>query len=456
MDETDPTVKKRMVTIDPKDLIGRTFLKDTEDDGQRFRARVVRAIVKDQEDLKTRPEYLKFVCEVPNSDVDEILTYNEILDHIEKDNNDINNDTEQTYKFREITGHQGPLRSTDKDYKGSMYNVLVEWESGEATYEPLDMMAADDPVTCAEYARKHNLLEIPGWKRFKSYAKNTKKLHRMINQAKLHNFRREPFWKFGVLVPRTHKQAIEIDEMNGNTLWQDAEATEKNQLLEYKTFIDLGKGTPAPAGYKKIRCHIIYDVKHDGRRKARIVAGGHLTDPNTESVYSGVVSLRGIRLVVFLAELNSLELWGADVGNAYLEATTKEKVYIIGGPEFGPLEGHTLIIYKALYGLRSSGLCWYQRFSDVLRAVGFTQSKAEPEIWMREKDGTYEYIAVYVDDLLIAAKDAESITNELVSKHKFKLKGVGELTYHLGCNYLCDPDGTLCYGPKKYIDKIMD
>jgi hypothetical protein len=59
---------------------------------------------------------------------------------------------------------------------------------------------------------------------------------------------------------------------------------------------------------------IIYDVKHDGRHKARIVAGGHLTDPNTESVYSGVVSLRGIRLIVFLSELNGLELWGADVG----------------------------------------------------------------------------------------------------------------------------------------------
>jgi Reverse transcriptase (RNA-dependent DNA polymerase) len=109
-------------------------------------------------------------------------------------------------------------------------------------------------------------------------------------------------------------------------------------LIEYKTFVDLGPDGEAPPGYKKIRCHIIYDVKHDGRHKARIIAGGHLTDPNTESVYSGVVSLRGIRLIVFLADLNGLELWGADVGNAYLEAKTKEKVYIVAGPEFGPME----------------------------------------------------------------------------------------------------------------------
>ena len=111
---------------------------------------------------------------------------------------------------------------------------------------------------------------------------------------------------------------------NFNRLWQESEETEMKQLAEYKTFIDKGKGGIPPDGYKKIRCHMVYDVKHDGRHKSRLVAGGHLTDPNTESVYSSVVSLRGIRLVTFLSELNKLELWGTDIGNAYLEATTKE------------------------------------------------------------------------------------------------------------------------------------
>ena len=97
---------------------------------------------------------------------------------------------------------------------------------------------------------------------------------------------------------------------------------------------------------------MVYDVKHDGRHKSRNITGGHLTDPSSESVYLGVVSLRGIRLVTFLSKLNRLELRGADVGNPYLEARTKEKVYIIGGTEFGALEGHTLIIFKALYVLR--------------------------------------------------------------------------------------------------------
>jgi hypothetical protein len=143
-------------------------------------------------------------------------------------------------------------------------------------------------------------------------------LKRMINQAKLKAYRRDLFWKFGVLVSRNHAQAKAVDKANGNTKWQDSEGIEKSQLLEFNTFIGRRKGGVAPNIYKKIRCHMIYDVKYDGRHKAHLVAGGHLTDPNTERVYSGVNSLCGIRLVVFFAELNKLELWGADVGNAYL------------------------------------------------------------------------------------------------------------------------------------------
>ena len=85
------------------------------------------------------------------------------------------------------------------------------------------------------------------------------------------------------------------------------------------------------------------------------MADGHLTKEPNETVYSGVVSLRK---AMFLAELNNLQLWGADVGNAYLQALTKEKLYIGGGHEFEELQGHVLVMHKALYGTRSGGACW--------------------------------------------------------------------------------------------------
>ena len=63
-----------------------------------------------------------------------------------------------------------------------------------------------------------------------------------------------------------------------------------------------------PNGYQKIRVHLIFAVKHDGRHKARLVAGGHLTPDPIESIDSGIVSIRSLRLVIFIAKLNNLEV----------------------------------------------------------------------------------------------------------------------------------------------------
>ena len=71
-------------------------------------------------------------------------------------------------------------------------------------------------------------------------------------------------------------------------------------------------------------------------------------------VYAGVVSLRGFRMCLFLAELNDMTAYATDVGNAYLEAYTSEKVCILATEMFGEQEGNLLIISKALYGLKSS------------------------------------------------------------------------------------------------------
>ena len=67
---------------------------------------------------------------------------------------------QELFRFRVIIGHQGPLTATDPDWKGSKYNVQVEWETGEVTFEPLSAITADDPVTCAAYAKQHDLLAL--------------------------------------------------------------------------------------------------------------------------------------------------------------------------------------------------------------------------------------------------------------------------------------------------------
>jgi hypothetical protein len=194
---------------------------------------------------------------------------------------------------------------------------------------------------------------------------------RMVNQSCIKVTRNAPRYKFGYCIPHNYNEAMQFDLKNGNTLWREATDLEMLQLLEYDTFRDLGhKDTaPPPTGYKKIRTHLVYDCKHDGRHKAWMVADGHITDIPLESVYSGVVSLRGLQIVTFLSELNGLDLWATDISNAYLEAFTMERNYIVAGPEFGQLEGHYLIIVKALYGLHMSGLHWHECFADCVCAM---------------------------------------------------------------------------------------
>jgi hypothetical protein len=87
--------------------------------------------------------------------------------------------------------------------------------------------------------------------------------------------------------------------------------------------------------------------------------------------------------------------------------------------------------------------------------MNFFPSKADPDVWMRDCGTHYEYMCVYVDDLLHISKDPAILFNELTSKYGYKLKGVGPPKYHLGGDYFCDDDGTQAWGAQTYIKKML-
>ena len=110
---------------------------------------------------------------------------------------------------------------------------------------------------------------------------------------------------------------------NKNSKWYDAIKIEMESMLEYKVFKKWDKAIldkhkkvmNPPKGYHRIKVHLVFAVKFDGRHKARLMADGHLTPEPIENIYSGVVSLRNLRLVIFLGKLNHLDLWRTDIGN---------------------------------------------------------------------------------------------------------------------------------------------
>jgi hypothetical protein len=175
---------------------------------------------------------------------EEIMTYNQIMDHIEQLEED-----DTVWRFKRIAGHEGPLTKNHPMWKGSIYNVRVEWKNREITDEPMITLAANDPVTCAIYAKDKNLLDVPGWMRFKSICQQH--MFCMANQAKLRSFRLAPKYKYRIEIPRDYKHAMELDEKHGNTQCVNATSLEMVQL-DYDCFHDQGKGVGIPKGLKKI------------------------------------------------------------------------------------------------------------------------------------------------------------------------------------------------------------
>jgi hypothetical protein len=201
---------------------------------------------------------------VGNGELEELITYNDLSNLIEQQVDDEPNaGPNYLYSFDKVIGHQGPIKPSDPRYKGSSYNVLVQWTSGDETYESLNLMIKDDPITLAVYAKDNNLLDTPGWTQLKHFVRCDKKFQHMLNQTKLQSKHRGVWYKFGVQVPQDWREAVVVDTANGNTLWQDATKTEFAQIDENSTFDGKGVGYKPGADYQKINVHLIFDVKHD-------------------------------------------------------------------------------------------------------------------------------------------------------------------------------------------------
>ena len=157
-----------------------------------------------------------------------------------------------------------------------------------------------------------------------------------------------------------------------------------SQIMDFKTFKPLPKGSKPPSGHTYVPVHLCFDVKSDLRCKVHLVAGGNWTDPPDSDIYSGVVLIDSIRTAFLVAELNGLKVMAADVRNAYLHGYTKEKIYTVAEPKFGELEGKILICIKSLYGLKTFIGKWHKALSKILQLLGFQPSKADPDLWLRD------------------------------------------------------------------------
>ena len=238
-------------------------------------------------------------------------------------------------------------------------------------------------------------------------------------------------------VPMSIAHAQKLDEINGNCLWQDAIELEMNNVAA--VFEILHFNTPIPIGWTQSSGHIIFDVKMDFTRKARWVKDGHRTPQPDQSMFTGVVSRKGVRTALTYAALNGIDVVTADIKNAYLQAPSSEKHDVICGAEFGLEHVRKFaLIRRALYGGKSSGADFWKHLRSCMTHLGFTSCKTDPDIWMQEgkkDDGSayWEHVLLYVDDALCISNKAENVLRNEIGKY-FVIKpgSIGPPKIYLG------------------------
>ena len=181
---------------------------------------------------------------------------------------------------------------------------------------------------------------------------------------------------------------------------------------------------------------MVFELKQDLRRKARLVIQGFRVDPKLLSTRATVVKGISVRLLDVIAHRDGLKTLCGDIGNAFIQATTKEQVWTKCGKEWGKkYAGKKAIIVKSLYGLTTSAHQWRQLFADYLRSLGFKSTRYDRDVWLRKrsaKDG-YDYICTHVDDFKIVAREPAFWLNKI--KEKFLVKSAGPPDYYLGNHF---------------------
>ena len=328
-----------------------------------------------------------------------------------------------------IKGFKGKkhLRKTTKGWE-----LQVLWKDGSTSWVKLKELKESNPYATAQYAKAQDIDREPA---FIWWVKWTLRKGDGIVAAVNRRVQRATH-KYGIKVPRTVDEALKLDKENKNDLWE--KAIKKEMANVHAAFDILEDNENLPVGYSKATCHIIFDVKMDFTRKARYVKDGHKTPDPEGSTYAGVVSRESVRLLLTYAALNDLDVMAADIRNAYLQAPSSEKHYIICGAEFGmENKGKRAIIRRALYGGKVSGRDFRNSLRDCMKMLGFESCLADPDVWMRKakKDNgveVWEYVLLYVDDALSIGPNSEQVLRDIGKYFQLKEESVGPPDIYLG------------------------
>ena len=223
-----------------------------------------------------------FTVSFPDGDEMDVA-YNTIAEHLFSQ---VDEEGNQYQLFKEIVGHRKNKRAIDKADQYRMANgksrkkqttagwdLEVEWADGSTSWLPLKELKETNSVEVAQYARDNRIIEEPAFDWWAAHV--LKRRTRLIKMSQSRHKRSG--YKFGIRIPRSTAEALEIDKEDKTTEWFDAIMKEMENV---RIAFDIKQnGEAAPPGHKKIPLTMIFDIKLDFTKKARLVAGGASNGP---------------------------------------------------------------------------------------------------------------------------------------------------------------------------------
>ena len=118
-----------------------------------------------------------------DTDLNNIISYNDVLDYVERKNNNKDGDY---WRFRKILSHS---LISEKKRKDDKIETQIVWETGATSTEYFEALKKDIPVNLPINVKNNNLLELDRWNTLKRVADRSKLTERLVKQAKLHSLK---------------------------------------------------------------------------------------------------------------------------------------------------------------------------------------------------------------------------------------------------------------------------
>jgi hypothetical protein len=216
--------------------------------------------------------------------------------------------------------------------------------------------------------------------------------------------------------------------------WEQACQRELETLSKRQVF----EVVKRPSGRKVIKNRWVFDVKDDGRKRARLVAKGfsQVEGMDYDQVFSPVVRFETVRLILALAALEDWVAYGLDVRNAYLYGELDEELYMEQPEGFTApgtsKESHVLRLLRALYGLKQAGLAWWRALKQSMEEMGFVSLTSDAGIFIYRKNGFLVVAVIYVDDAIFCGPNkALVIAVKEAFMRRWETRDLGEVTEFL-------------------------